>query len=62
MEGLAEETESSARGTTVGKFFCKGHADLSLCLTKECRHSLTEKTLMQGFDCSGQVTFLVVAS
>jgi hypothetical protein len=62
MEGLTEGDEPLARSTLEGKFSCKAHADLSLRLTKECLHSPTEKTQMQGYDCSGHVTFFVVAS
>jgi hypothetical protein len=43
MEGLAEGTEPSARGTPVGKFSCKTHTDLSSRLTEGYMCRLTEE-------------------
>jgi hypothetical protein len=42
MEAMAEETELSARGTTMDGFFLQAHTDLSLHLTGGNMHSLTE--------------------
>jgi hypothetical protein len=43
MEGPVVGTEPSARGTPVGRFSCKSHADLSSRLTEGCTFSLTEE-------------------
>jgi hypothetical protein len=45
MEGLIVGIEPSDRGTPVGRFSYKYHADLSSCLTEGYTFSLTEEII-----------------
>jgi hypothetical protein len=57
---MAEETELSARGTTMDGFFLQAHTDLSLHLTGGNTHSLTEGCTDESFEWDGQITLLAV--
>jgi hypothetical protein len=61
MEGSTMGTELSTRGTPVRKFSCKTHVDMSLCLTEEFLHNMTERASNGSFKYRGTMTLLVVA-
>jgi hypothetical protein len=58
MEAMDEETELLAQGTTMDNFFLQTHNDMSLRLTGENTHSLTE--VDESIERDIQVTLLEV--
>jgi hypothetical protein len=60
LEAMAEETELSARGTTMDNFFLQDHDDLNLRLTGGNTHGLTEACANKILEWDGHISLLEV--